>query len=167
MVKRKPAKEAEDDSLPTVMAIKTAPLAEGSSLRLEKDILFFLTPSDYLIKYYGDKGTEKDDRKKTYCLFLEFRSGVNLYNHSKKSTKILLEHEVRRYTRDILRGLDHIHSHGVAHCDIKLDNILLVPGKDAGFMAKIVARGDKCLHERHGLLNVTGVGEGQVADISC
>lgn len=97
------------------MAIKTAPLAEGSSLRLEKDILFFLTPSDYLIKYYGDKGTEKDDSKKTYCLFLEFRSGVNLYNHSKKSTKILLEHEVRRYTRDILRGLDHIHSHGVAH----------------------------------------------------
>lgn len=79
----------------------------------------------------------------------------------------MLEHEVRRYTRDILRGLDHIHSHGVAHCDIKLDNILLVPGKDAGFMAKIVARGDKCLHERHGLLNVTGVGEGQVADISC
>lgn len=137
LVKRKPANGVEDDSLPTVMAVKIAPLAEASTLRLEKDILSFLTPSDFLIKCYGDKETEKHDREKTYNLFLEFCSGGNLYNHVKLSATGLLEHEVRRYTRDILRGLDHIHSHGVVHCDIKPDNILLVPGKDGGFMAKI------------------------------
>ncbi|KAK9198243.1 hypothetical protein WN944_013427 [Citrus x changshan-huyou] len=43
----------------------------------------------------------------------------------------LPEHEIGRYTKDILRGLDHIHSHGLVHCDIQADNALLVAGKDA------------------------------------
>ncbi|XP_024045027.1 mitogen-activated protein kinase kinase kinase 17 [Citrus clementina] len=64
------------------MTIKTAPLAETSTLKLEKDILFFFLTS-------------------------------------------------RRYTKDILRGLDHIHSRGLVHCDIQADNTLLVAGKDA------------------------------------
>ncbi|KAK9203333.1 hypothetical protein WN943_013587 [Citrus x changshan-huyou] len=87
------AKEVEDDNLPTIMTIKTAPLAETSTLKLEKDILFF---------------------------FLDI-----------KSAKGLPEHEIGRYTKDILRGLDHIHSRGLVHCDIQADNTLLVAGKDA------------------------------------
>ncbi|GAY51071.1 hypothetical protein CUMW_131480 [Citrus unshiu] len=43
----------------------------------------------------------------------------------------LPEHEIGRYTKDILRGLDHIHSRGIVHCDIQADNTLLVAGKDA------------------------------------
>ncbi|KAD6795863.1 hypothetical protein E3N88_06759 [Mikania micrantha] len=38
----------------------------------------------------------------------------------------LPESEVRRYTRSILNGLQFIHRNGFVHCDIKLQNILLV-----------------------------------------
>ncbi|KDO52668.1 hypothetical protein CISIN_1g039869mg, partial [Citrus sinensis] len=62
------------------------------------------------------------------------------------SAKGLPEHEIGRYTKDILRGLDHIHSHGLVHCDIQGDNTLLVAGKDA-HEAEISA-----FLQRHGLL---------------
>jgi serine/threonine protein kinase len=35
------------------------------------------------------------------------------------------EQHIRRYTRSIVEGLDHIHRNGFVHCDIKLQNILV------------------------------------------
>ena len=48
----------------------------------------------------------------------------------KKSGGNLIESDVRRYARSILKGLRFIHAKGFAHCDIKLQNILLFGNGD-------------------------------------
>ncbi|GAB4839811.1 hypothetical protein Ancab_020521 [Ancistrocladus abbreviatus] len=63
----------------------------------------------------------------------EFSSSDSLSNDKKrgsladqlKRTNCFTESDVRRYTNSILRGLCFIHKKGFAHCDIKLQNILL------------------------------------------
>ena len=48
----------------------------------------------------------------------------------------LHEHQVKRYTESILRGIKFIHDKGFVHCDLKPENILLVK-EDDGFVPKI------------------------------
>ncbi|CAK9161651.1 unnamed protein product [Ilex paraguariensis] len=63
-----------------------------------------------------------------YNLLLEYGFGGTLADMIQKLGGYgLPESDVRRYTRCILRGLNHIHECGYVHCDIKLENILLVP----------------------------------------
>jgi serine/threonine protein kinase len=51
----------------------------------------------------------------------------------------LTESEVKEFTESILKGLQFIHDKGYVHCDLKPDNILLVPDmtSHADFVAKI------------------------------
>jgi dual specificity tyrosine-phosphorylation-regulated kinase 2/3/4 len=54
--------------------------------------------------------------------------GPNLYEYSKWTNfKAPPLSDVRRIARQLLRALAFSHSHGVVHCDIKPENILLVP----------------------------------------
>ncbi|CAL8134449.1 unnamed protein product [Prunus armeniaca] len=78
-----------------------------------------------------------------YNLLLEFASGGTLDGliHKSKGHK-LPEYDVRRYTRLILEGIQHIHKCDYVHCDLKPDNILLVPttttsSGGTSFVAKI------------------------------
>ncbi|KAL5840057.1 hypothetical protein ACOSQ4_012665 [Xanthoceras sorbifolium] len=154
-VRRKPSTMTA--GFPEEMAVKTAKVANASTLKLEKQVLSKLIASPYVIRCYGDEETieeEEDDDiyynnfggngdKKIYNLFLEFCSGGSLYDHIKKSENGLLACQVKSFTRDIVRGLVYIHSQGIVHCDIKPDNILLVPaaGNDhhhgGGLIAKL------------------------------
>ncbi|GFP81817.1 serine/threonine-protein kinase grp [Phtheirospermum japonicum] len=96
-----------------------------------------LDGSPYVIMCFGEETTIGDNNMMAYNVLLEFASGGTLADRIKKLLG-LPEHEVRAHTRFIARGLNGIHGLGYVHCDLKPDNILLVPS--AGiieFQAKI------------------------------
>ncbi|KAK1566607.1 hypothetical protein Q3G72_001937 [Acer saccharum] len=97
------------------MAVKTAKVSKASTLKYEKQLLSNLTASPYVIRCYGDQET-----------------GENVNEYSRGAFN-----NVKSFTRDIVRGLVYVHSQGIVHCDIKPDNILLVPGNNQGFIAKL------------------------------
>ncbi|XP_021641828.2 mitogen-activated protein kinase kinase kinase 20-like [Hevea brasiliensis] len=54
----------------------------------------------------------------------------------KSGGHVLLECDVKRYTRSLLQGIAYIHSHGYGHCDLKPENVLLVPTESVEFAPK-------------------------------
>ncbi|KAJ9182499.1 hypothetical protein P3X46_006490 [Hevea brasiliensis] len=55
----------------------------------------------------------------------------------KSGGHVLLECDVKRYTRSLLQGIAYIHSHGYGHCDLKPENVLLVPTESVEFAPKV------------------------------
>ncbi|VVA28458.1 PREDICTED: mitogen-activated kinase [Prunus dulcis] len=97
-------------NLPEMMAVKSAKFSAFESIKHESDVLFEIKGCPFVIKRS------------------EFASGGTLDGliHKSKGHK-LPEYDVRRYTRSILEGIQHIHKCDYVHCDLKPDNILLVP----------------------------------------
>ncbi|MFQ6645086.1 hypothetical protein Gotur_020462, partial [Gossypium turneri] len=67
---------------------------------------------------------------KFYNLFLEYADKGSLADHLQQTGGKLLESDVKRFARSILKGLNFIHSKGFVHCDIKLQNVLLFGNGD-------------------------------------
>ncbi|XP_021897626.1 mitogen-activated protein kinase kinase kinase 18 [Carica papaya] len=112
------------DRFPPLMAVKSSDSVDSALLKNEKEILEQLGNCPQVISCFGDDCTTgKGDN--LYNLFLEYAKGGSLSDRLKKSGSGLPESDVRRYTRAILKGLRHIHAKGFAHCDVKLDNILM------------------------------------------
>ncbi|KAL7162054.1 hypothetical protein ACSBR2_042516 [Camellia fascicularis] len=62
-----------------------------------------------------------------YNILLEYGSGRTLADLIKKSGgRVLLESDVRCYTRHIIEGLDCVHSSGYVHRALKPENIIIV-----------------------------------------
>ena len=62
-----------------------------------------------------------------YNLLLEYTSSGSLRDLIHNSGGCgLPESDVKRYTKCILKGLNHIHGCGYLRCDIKPENVLLV-----------------------------------------
>ncbi|KAJ9131493.1 hypothetical protein P3X46_035149 [Hevea brasiliensis] len=106
--------------LPSQLAVKSAIMDQSSSLQHEKQVLCDLTSSPYVVRCYGDE--------------------VTLERQIRLSGFGLADSDVKYYSRDVLQGLKYIHCRGYIHCDIKPDNILLVPGsgeRKGTFVAKL------------------------------
>lgn len=58
-----------------------------------------------------------------YFIFMELASGGELFDQV-ISSNALIEVEVRGFTKQILAGVEHCHARGVAHRDLKLENML-------------------------------------------
>uniref|UniRef100_A0A2C9WM23 Protein kinase domain-containing protein n=1 Tax=Manihot esculenta TaxID=3983 RepID=A0A2C9WM23_MANES len=101
----------QETQFPSKMAVKSAVMDQLSSLKHEKRVLCHLGPSPCV-----------------HILLLEYCCGLSLGRQIKLSGFGLAESDIKYYSRDIFRGLKHIHCGGYIHCDIKPDNILPVPG---------------------------------------
>ncbi|KAL7608344.1 hypothetical protein Lser_V15G12754 [Lactuca serriola] len=144
-----------NSNLPPLMAIKSCGVSHSASLIYEKHILTELTNCPEIIHCFGDCFTVENGIK-IYNIALEYASGGDLSYNLKIFGNFLLS-EVRRYTNSILKGLQFIHRNGFVHCDIKLQNILLLSEGDnadvkiADFgLAKKVAGDSKSKYEIRG-----------------
>ncbi|CAN4098440.1 unnamed protein product [Withania somnifera] len=127
--------------LPSVMAVKSAEVSVSGSIQKEREVLNNIKGCPYIIRCFGEEFTCGGNGVMAYNLLLEYFSGGTLSERIKKlGNKGFPDSEVRSYTRSMLRGLNHIHAIGYVHCDMKPENILLLPNSSKGrteFRAKI------------------------------
>ncbi|KAA8540561.1 hypothetical protein F0562_024520 [Nyssa sinensis] len=127
--------------LPSVFAVKSAEVSVSGSIQKEREAFSNIQRCPSIIKCFGEEITTGDNGEMVFNLLLEYGSGGTLAGLIKKSGGSgLPESDVKFYTRSILQGLNLIHECGYVHCDIKPENILLVPVTTDGitkFRAKI------------------------------
>lgn len=80
---------------------------------------------------------------KQICLVTDFVNGISMHHYVKAhcANRIVKEPTCRRFFKQIVEGFDYLHSQGIAHRDIKLDNILI---EEKTKMIKIIDFGFAC-----------------------
>jgi len=83
------------------------------------------------------------DTRKSLNLIMEHIEGKSLYEYVKEKNcayRYLPESEVREIIMQLLKGVAFMHEKGIAHRDLKLDNILVVEKKmdSSKFKIKII-----------------------------
>ncbi|KAM0032245.1 putative mitogen-activated protein kinase kinase kinase STE-STE11 family [Helianthus debilis subsp. tardiflorus] len=106
--------------LPPVIAVKSCAASLAASLMNERMILEQLNDCPNIIRCFGDSVTVENGEK-LYNVALEYASGGALSEKQQLS-----EYKIRQYTNSILEGLQFIHRNEIVHCDIKLQNVLVV-----------------------------------------
>jgi len=99
--------------------LKNEALAAAKALQREINVMMQLPRHRNIVKYLGCEQTS--DR---FFIFLEFCSGGSIASMLEKFGA-LDESIVKRYTREVLSGLEFLHSSGIVHCDIKGGNLLV------------------------------------------
>ncbi|KAK9054095.1 hypothetical protein SSX86_025172 [Deinandra increscens subsp. villosa] len=111
---------------PSLIAVKSCGISHCESLINERMILEELKDCPEIIGCFGNSVTVENGAR-LYNVALEYASGGALSDRVKNSGRSRLsENEVRRYTKSVLKGLQFTHRNGFVHCDVKLQNVLLV-----------------------------------------
>ena len=110
--------------------------------RVEVGIIQHLNKYDKDSKHHIIRGMDFFVFRNHICASFEIL-GPNLYEYSRSMRfKPIPSNAMKPISMQILQGLAFCHSHGIIHCDIKPENILLIPG---GFKnIKIIDFGSSC-----------------------
>ncbi|KAF7811193.1 mitogen-activated protein kinase kinase kinase 18-like [Senna tora] len=106
-----------------VFAVKSAELHRSEFLKREQGILSKLM-CPQIVAYKGCDITLENDVL-MYNLFMEYAPYGTLSDTVARRGSGLDEVTVRTYAHQILLGLNHLHSNGIVHCDIKGKNVLV------------------------------------------
>ncbi|CAN4109962.1 unnamed protein product [Withania somnifera] len=106
-----------------VFAVKSVELSQSQFLQKEQQMLSQLS-SPYIVSYKGYDVT-KEEHKFMFNLMMEYMSGGTISEEIRKHQGRIKEPLIGYYTKQILLGLEYLHSRDIAHCDIKGQNILL------------------------------------------
>ncbi|XP_004487421.1 mitogen-activated protein kinase kinase kinase 18-like [Cicer arietinum] len=117
---------ATSPSSSDVSAVKSAETSLSYSKHLEREqrILSSLY-SPYIVSYKGCNFTNENN-KNLFNLFMEYMPLGNLSQATRRNDGGRLnEPAIAHFTRQILQGLEYLHTKGIVHCDIKGSNILV------------------------------------------
>ncbi|KAJ8566114.1 hypothetical protein K7X08_030591 [Anisodus acutangulus] len=106
-----------------IFAIKSTEVSRSEFLQKEQKILSTLN-SPYVVGYKGYDVTTENN-KVMINLMMEYMPHGTLTDEIRKQGGRLNEQLIGYYTKQIVQGLDYLHSKGIVHCDIKGHNILL------------------------------------------
>ncbi|XP_055823759.1 mitogen-activated protein kinase kinase kinase 18-like [Solanum dulcamara] len=106
-----------------VFAVKSVELSQSQLLQKEQKILSELR-SPYIVSYKGYDVTKEND-KHMFNLMMEYMPNGTLSDEIRKQDGRMNEPLIGYYTKQIVHGLEYLHSRNIAHCDIKGHNILL------------------------------------------
>ncbi|XP_059437007.1 mitogen-activated protein kinase kinase kinase 18-like [Corylus avellana] len=106
-----------------VLAVKSAELSQSEFLKREQRILSTLS-CPQIVAYRGCDIT-CENGKLLYNIFMEYAPRGTLVDAIRSRGGGLEEAEIKAYTRNIVLGLEYLHSNGIVHCDIKCHNVLV------------------------------------------
>ncbi|XP_006364163.1 mitogen-activated protein kinase kinase kinase A-like [Solanum tuberosum] len=106
-----------------VFAVKSVELSKSQLLQKEQKTLSELS-SPYIVSYKGYDITKEND-KLMFNLMMEYMPDGTLIDENRKQGGRINEPLIGYYTKQIVQGLEYVHSRSIAHCDIKGQNILL------------------------------------------
>ncbi|XVE50693.1 hypothetical protein DITRI_Ditri01bG0183700 [Diplodiscus trichospermus] len=107
-----------------LFAVKSTELCQSMFLQRESYVLAKLS-CPYIVKYKGCDVTNETTDNPTFNLCMEYVAGGTLSDEIQRVGGRLDEEKVIFYSEQILHGLSYLHVKGVAHCDIKSQNILI------------------------------------------
>ncbi|CDP10763.1 unnamed protein product [Coffea canephora] len=104
-------------------ALKSTELSKSEFLQNEQKILSTLD-SPFIVGYKG-YDISMENNKLMFNLMLEYLPDGSIADAIHKRGGRLEESMISCYTRQIVEGLEYLHSSGIVHCDVKGRNILL------------------------------------------
>ena len=105
-----------------IFAAKSVEFSQSEMLQREQTFLSTLR-SPQIVEYMGSDIT-MENNKLMYNLMIEYARAGTL-NDAIQDQRGLQESSIFQYTREIVQGLEYLHSNGVVHSDIKSRNILI------------------------------------------
>ncbi|RVW43500.1 Mitogen-activated protein kinase kinase kinase 17 [Vitis vinifera] len=103
-----------------LLALKSSCSSCYSSLQKEEEILHSLGHCPDIVDCFGGYSTQEGNGVLVYNLVLEYAPVGSLESLMIRRKSGLLESEVQRFTRMIVRGLRDVHKEGFVHCDLKV-----------------------------------------------
>lgn len=107
-----------------IFAVKSSEFSRSENLQREQRILSSLC-YPYVVTYKGCEIT-REKSKLFYNLFMEYMPlGTLIQATRRPGGRKIHEPAIACYTRQVVQGLQYLHSNGLVHCDIKGANILV------------------------------------------